>query len=109
MPDKPEERIYSEIYTGDFWNDEDEKLQSAHQHSPNSHLEAIIVALMIWSDLTSLAQFGNVELWPIYLYIGNQSKYSRCKPTSFAAHHIAYLPKVCSFKVKHSYFRLLLT
>jgi hypothetical protein len=101
--DEPEERIYSEIYTGDFWNDEYEKVQSAHQHGPNSHLEAIIISLMIWSDSMSLAQFGNAELWPIYLYIGNQSKYSRCKPTSFAAHHIAYFPKVCSFKSKISH------
>ena len=99
-PDEPEERIYSEMYTGDFWNNEHEKLQSAHQHGPNSHLEAIIISLLIWSDSMSLAQFGNAELWPIYLYIGNQSKYSRCKPTSFAAHHIAYLPKVCSESFK---------
>lgn len=94
-PDEPEERIYSEIFTGDYWNDEYEKLQSAHLRGPNSHLEAFIVGLMIWSDSMCLAQFGTAELWPIYLYLGNQSKYSRAKPTSFAAHHLAYIPKVC--------------
>lgn len=94
--DEPE-RIYSELYTGDFWNDEYDKLRmnrDTHESSPNNALEAFIVALMIWSDATCLAQFGNAFLWPIYLYIGNQSKYSRGKPTSFAAHHVAYLPKV---------------
>ena len=49
---------------------------------------------MIWSDSTALAQFGTASLWPIYLYIGNQSKYTRAKPTSMSAHHLAYLPKV---------------
>ncbi len=100
--DKQEERIYSELFTGDHWNKEFERLQSAHLRGPNSDLEAFIVALMIWSDATCLAQFGNAELWPIYLYLGNQSKYSRGKPTSFAAHHIAYIPKVHFIKISIS-------
>ena len=50
--------------------------------------------MMVWSDSTHLAEFGNASLWPIYLFFGNQSKYSRAKPTDFAAHHIAYMPKV---------------
>ncbi|THU97282.1 hypothetical protein K435DRAFT_857796 [Dendrothele bispora CBS 962.96] len=33
-------------------------------------------------------------MWPIYLYFGNQSKYDRAKPSSFAAHHLAYIPKL---------------
>jgi hypothetical protein len=91
---EPEERVYSEIYTGNRWNDEYEKIHVANQKGPRPDLEAFLVGLMIWSDSTSLAQFGNAQLWPIYLYLGNQSKYSRAKPSSFAAHHIAYLPKV---------------
>lgn len=94
-PDEPEERIYSEAYTGDRWNEEYAKIHAKNQQGPHSDLEALLVALMIWSDATLLAQFGNAQLWPIYLYIGNQSKYSRAKPSSFAAHHIAYIPKVC--------------
>jgi hypothetical protein len=50
--------------------------------------------MMIWSDSTHLAEFGNASLWLIYLFFGNQSKYSRAKPNDFAAHHIAYMPKV---------------
>jgi hypothetical protein len=93
-PDEPPERIYSELYTGDFWNQEYDKLRNEHDNGPNRALEAFIVSLMIWSDATCLAQFGSASLWPIYLYFGNQSKYFRGKPTSFAAHHVAYLPKV---------------
>lgn len=102
-PDEPPERVYSEIYTGDVWNHEYDKLRDAHENGPNSALEAFIVDLMIWSDSMSLAQFGNAFLWPVYLYIVNHSKYARAKPTSFAAHHIAYLPKVFPFHVSLYY------
>jgi hypothetical protein len=93
-PNEPDERIYSEIYTGDAWNAEYEKIFEIPHSGEHSDLERFIIGLMIWSDSTSLAQFGNAELWPIYLYIGNQSKYERAKPNSLSSHHLAYLPKV---------------
>jgi hypothetical protein len=96
-PGEPEERIYSETYTGDRWNEEYAKIRATNQNGPHHNLEAFLVALMIWSDSTSLAQFGNAQLWPIYIYFGNQSKYSRAQPSSFAAHHVAYMPKVLFF------------
>lgn len=34
----------------------------ANQHH---ELETFLVVLMIWSDSTSLAQFGHAQLWPI--------------------------------------------
>jgi hypothetical protein len=92
---EPEERIYSESYTGNRWNEEYARIHAANQKGQHRNLEAFLVALMIWSDSMILAQFGNAQLWPIYLFIGNQSKYSRAKPSSFAAHHVAYMPKVC--------------
>jgi hypothetical protein len=49
---------------------------------------------MFWSNLTQLANFGTASLWLVYLFLGNQSKYVRCKPKAFTAHHIAYIPKV---------------
>lgn len=101
-PDAPAERIYSEVYTGDAWNSEFEAIQEPAQHGPNAHLETFIIALLLWSDSTCLAQFGDAQLWPIYLYFGNQSKYDRSKPTSFASHHIAYIPKV-RLLIKHPY------
>ncbi|KAG6863862.1 hypothetical protein C0991_002577 [Blastosporella zonata] len=39
-----------------------------------------------------LANFGTALLWPIYFWFGSLSKYTRGKPTSFSAHHLAYLP-----------------
>ena len=93
-PNEPEERIYSEIFTGDVFNKEYNKIRGQVRDSLHSQLEPVMAGLMIYSDSTSLAQFGTAELWPIYLYFGNQSKYSRSKPSSFAAHHLVYMPKV---------------
>jgi Plavaka transposase len=94
-PNSSPERIYTELYTSDAFITEHEKLL-AQPREPGCDLEPVIVAIMLWSDSTHLANFGTASLWPIYLYIGNQSKYARGKPTSFAAHHLAYIPKVRS-------------
>ena len=87
--------MYSKSYTANAWNNEYNKINKSREDGPNHNLEAFIIALMIWSDSTILAQFGTASLWPVYLYIGNQLKYMCAKPTSMSAHHLAYLPKVC--------------
>ncbi|KAI0318229.1 hypothetical protein OF83DRAFT_48304 [Amylostereum chailletii] len=43
------------------------------------------------SDSTHLASFGSAALWPIYKWYGNQSKYTRCKPTCNACKHLAHI------------------
>lgn len=96
-PNEPEIRIITDIFTADTFNAEHRKICEQTQQGPNSELEPVVAGLMIWSDSTSLAQFGTADLWPIYLYFGNQSKYTRAKPSSFAAHHLAYMPKVSCF------------
>jgi hypothetical protein len=39
-------------------------------------LERVVASLMVWSDATHLASFGDASLWPFYLFFGNQSKYT---------------------------------
>ena len=63
-------------------------------HRPEDDLETFIISALLYSDSTHLAAFGAASLWPIYLFLGNVSKYIRSKPTSFSAHHIAYIPTV---------------
>lgn len=91
---EPSERIYSETFTADVFNDEYDKLRKTTRDGPNSALEPFVAGITFYSDSTHLTSFGNASLWPIYMYIGNQSKYLRAKPSEFAAHHIAYIPKV---------------
>ncbi|KAJ2991082.1 hypothetical protein NUW54_g8290 [Trametes sanguinea] len=50
--------------------------------------------LLFWSDATHLTSFGSASLWPIYMYFGSLSKYTRGMPTEFAAHHVAYIPSL---------------
>ena len=90
----PVERLYSEIYTSDMMI---EAHQAVQHDVPTCTLEKVVIPLMLWSDATLLASFGNASLWPVYLFLGNLSKYVRGKPSSFSAHHIAYVPKVRNF------------
>lgn len=92
-PNKPPERIYNEIYSSPTFVQADRDLQNSPKE-PGCDLPRAIASIMIWSDATHVAQFGQAKLWPIYLYLGNQSKYARCKPSEHAAHHAAYLPSV---------------
>lgn len=89
----PAEKTYGEIYNSPAMLDEHKKIHSQPREG-GCTLETVIAAMMLWSDSTHLASFGTASLWPIYMFLGNQSKYVRSKPTSFAAHHLAYIPKV---------------
>ena len=87
------ECIITELYTSDAMLQEHEKIKSSPKVA-GCNLETVIAAIMLWSDSTHLASFGNAALWPIYLFLRNQSKYTHAKPTLFTAHHLAYIPKV---------------
>ena len=92
--DEPEEQIYSESFTSDIFNSEYESLRRTHRAGPGAELEPFVAGIHFYSDATHLANFGTASLYPIYMYIGNQSQYIRAKPSEFTAHHIAYIPKV---------------
>ena len=92
--DEPEERLYSETFTADIFNEEYEILRTTPRNGPNSELEPFVAGIIFYSDATHLASFGTASLYPMYMYIGNQSQYARAMPSEFAAHHIAYIPKV---------------
>jgi len=95
-------QVFSELYNSDAMIEEDAKIR-AHLSEPGNKpdnkpdIEIVIAPIMVWSDSTHLTNFGTVALWPIYLYFGSLSKYFHGKPTNFAAHHLAYIPKVGSF------------
>lgn len=102
-----DERIYQEIYNSDAFLKEHEEVQR-HGELPPDDLdckrEKVVAALMFSSDATHLTNFGNAKAWPVYLMLGNLSKYVRARPNSGAMHHLAYLPSVCvlPFNCSHS-------
>ncbi|KAG2110219.1 uncharacterized protein F5147DRAFT_772486 [Suillus discolor] len=67
------------------------------QESPRElgcDLFCVVITLMFWSDATHLTTFGNVRLWPVYMYFGNESKYRHCKPSCNLSDHVAYFQKL---------------
>ena len=92
-PSDHDERVYGELYTSEAFNEAHEELQRLPPQ-PGCSLERVVCALMTASDSTHLANFGDAALWPLYLFFGNQSKYSRLRPSSGSCHHVAYIPKV---------------
>ncbi len=87
------ERVHGELYNSPAFVQEDIRLQNSPPE-PGCDLPRVIAAIMLWSDATVVSQFGNRKVWPAYMYFGNQSKYTRARPTAHAAHHIAYFVSV---------------
>ncbi|KIL54289.1 hypothetical protein M378DRAFT_19051 [Amanita muscaria Koide BX008] len=94
--DAEPERIYSELYNSDAFIHEHQRLneQMDVSEGPRPRMEAVIASIMLWSDSTHLASFGTASLWPIYMFVGNQSKYIRSKTSLLTAQHLAYIPKL---------------
>lgn len=86
-------RVHGELYTSTSFQEAHYRLQNA-KGEPGCNLQRVVVALMFWSDATHLTAFGGAQLWPMYLFFGNESKYRRCKPSSHSCSHIAYFQTV---------------
>jgi Plavaka transposase len=102
-PESEPERVITDLFNADAFISEYKELLKLSPPSSATHMEMAIAAMMVWSDSTHLAEFGTASLWPIYLFFGNQSKYSRARPSDFAAHHIAYIPSVCILSFNFGY------
>lgn len=95
------ERIWTETYTADAFLEEDEKIRALPRNpDDDDNVEYAVAPILLWSDSTHLANFGPKSLWPIYCFFANVSKYLRCKPSIFSAHHLAYIPSVRLTKLK---------
>ncbi|KAL1671172.1 hypothetical protein EV122DRAFT_295608 [Schizophyllum commune] len=93
--DSTSERVHGELYTSDtFIKEHDNVCLRAPSDDPTCKRERAVAALMLASDGTHLANFGNAKAWPIYLMLGNHSKYIRSAPSSGALHHLAYIPSL---------------
>ncbi|KIM59155.1 hypothetical protein SCLCIDRAFT_27457 [Scleroderma citrinum Foug A] len=86
-----EQRVFDELYLSDTWNKAHDEIQK-QKRVDDCQLERVIAGLMFWSDSTQLAQFGHSNVWPIYLFFGNLSKYIRASVASGACHPIAFIP-----------------
>ncbi|RDB17808.1 hypothetical protein Hypma_000672 [Hypsizygus marmoreus] len=72
--DATTERVHGEFYTSRAFLEADRELYNSPPE-PDCDLLHVIAAIMLYSDSTHVAQFGQAKLWPAYTFIGNQSKY----------------------------------
>ncbi|KAI0737525.1 hypothetical protein C8Q80DRAFT_1115077 [Daedaleopsis nitida] len=93
-----DERLYSDIFNADAMLDEHEKIQRKavddREANDSAEVEYVVAPILLYSDSTHLTNFGTAALWPIYVFFGHLSKYIRCRPNAFAAHHLAYVPSL---------------
>jgi len=91
-----DEHVYSEIYNSDAFIKEHDRVQQAPvpPDDLNCKREKVVAALRLWSDSIHLASFGMAKLWPIYMFLGNLSKYTCSHPTAHACHHLRYIPSI---------------
>ena len=82
-------QVYGELFMSQIFLEVHKQLQ-ASPREPGCDLPRCIVGLMFWSDSTQLTSFGDAELWPLYMYFGNKSKYTRGQPSSSLCMHVAY-------------------
>ncbi|KAI0369443.1 hypothetical protein BV20DRAFT_946216 [Pilatotrama ljubarskyi] len=97
-PPSPAERLYGDAYTSDAMIEENEKIQAKarddREPGDAPDTEYVPIPCMFASDSTHLTNFGTAALWPIYVFFANLSKYIRACPSSFSAHHLAYIPSL---------------
>lgn len=92
-----ETRIHGEAYNSDSAIEEEEMLLGKDRNPEDPpDLPYKVTPIYISSDSTKVARFGAHYLWPIFIFFANFSKYFRARPSCFAAHHLAYIPNVCS-------------
>ena len=89
----PPIRVFGELYTSPEFHRVHQELQSSPPE-PSCTLPRVVVGLILSSDVTHLSQFGGAQLWPVYMFFGNDSQYRRCKPSCRLCNHIAYLHPV---------------
>ncbi|KAI0996056.1 hypothetical protein K3495_g12125, partial [Podosphaera aphanis] len=82
--DDKEQRIYDEMHTGNWWWDQQLKLEPG----------GTLVPIMLASDKTLMTQHsGEKRCWPVYLTVGNLSRAARRRQLDPGMLLIAFLPE----------------
>lgn len=88
-------RVRSELYNSDaFLEAEREIRDNPPPQIRSCTLEKVVVGIQFWSDATHLSAFSTSKIWPLYMIIGNESKYRRGNGIGDSYHHVAYFDSV---------------
>ncbi|KAG8749084.1 hypothetical protein FRC12_013578 [Ceratobasidium sp. 428] len=82
---------YGEVYESQKMLDHHREIQDLVLEQP-CNLPRCAAEAMLFSDATTLADFGPAKAWPIRLTFGNISKYERSKPSLQNHFEVGYFP-----------------
>jgi hypothetical protein len=93
-PKSEAQRVMDEIYTSRAMNEAHKDIQRLEIDDKNCKLPRSVGALMFGSDGLQLGAFSTKKAWVLYMWLGNVSKYERCKPSSNTCYELAHIPSV---------------
>ncbi|CAE6538191.1 unnamed protein product [Rhizoctonia solani] len=86
--------IMDEIYTSPAMLEAHKEVQRLNISDAKCALPRVVAAVMLGSDALQLGDFSKKKAWVLYMWLGNLSKYERCKPTSNSCYELAHLPSL---------------
>ncbi|KDN35424.1 hypothetical protein RSAG8_11601, partial [Rhizoctonia solani AG-8 WAC10335] len=86
--------IMDEIYTSPAMLEAHKEVQRLDISDTKCTLPRVIGAVMLGSDGLQLGDFSKKKAWVLYMWLGNMSKYERCKPNSNSCYELAHLPSL---------------
>ena len=86
-------KVHGKLYSSTAFVEAHRTLQDSPP-KPGCDLPRFIIVMMFASDGMELTLFSNAKLWPLYLGLGNDTKYRRSRPSCHAFEHVAYFEMV---------------
>ncbi|KAG8722217.1 hypothetical protein FRC08_005575 [Ceratobasidium sp. 394] len=86
--------ISDEIYTSPAMLEAHKDVQRLEIEDSKCTRPRVVAAIMLGSDATQLGTFSTKKAWMLYMWLGNMSKYERCKPSSKSCFDLAHIPSL---------------
>ncbi|QRW12580.1 colossin-A [Ceratobasidium sp. AG-Ba] len=86
--------ISDEMYTSPAMLDAHKEVQRLEIADSSCRLPRVVAAVMLGSDGLQLGAFSTKKAWVLYMWLGNLSKYERCKPNSGSCFELAHIPSL---------------
>ncbi|QRV94382.1 colossin-A [Ceratobasidium sp. AG-Ba] len=96
-PGKPRseaQELMGEIYNSPAMIEAHKDIQKLKISDESCTLPRVVAAVMFGSDAMQLGPFGTKKAWMLYMWLGNLSKYERCKPNSGSCYELAHIPSL---------------
>ncbi|KAG8704510.1 hypothetical protein FRC11_009822, partial [Ceratobasidium sp. 423] len=92
QPKSKAQTISDEMYTSPAMLEAHKEIQRLEIADRNCQLPRVVAAVMLGSDALQLGAFSTKKAWVLYMWLGNLSKYERCKPNSGSCYELAHIP-----------------